>query len=184
MRIISGIWGRRLLATPEGQNTRPTLDRVKEGLFSSLSPYIPGARVLDLFAGSGALGLECLSRGAQSAVLVDSARDAIFAITKNVKDLKAESAEIVAKDALSYIASAVDSFQLVFLDPPYESGLAAICAEKLLARGLLSSDCRLVAEWDERCPFIVPEGFEILKEKRYGKTHLTFFSPMERNDIE
>ena len=85
MRIISGMWGSRLLVTPEGLDTRPTLDRVKEGLFSSLSPYIPGATVLDLFAGSGALGLECLSRGAASAVLVDASREAISAITNNVR---------------------------------------------------------------------------------------------------
>ena len=182
MRIISGMWGSRLLVTPEGLDTRPTLDRVKEGLFSSLSPYIPGATVLDLFAGSGALGLECLSRGAASAVLVDASREAISAITKNVKDLKAENAVIVAKNAISYIASAEGKFQLVFLDPPYESGLAAKCATLLLEKGLLSADCRLVAEWDERCPFTVPDGFAFIKERRYGKTYLTFFTPAERND--
>src|SRR5881394_1213907 len=119
MRIIAGEWGGRRLAAPPGRDTRPTSDRVREALFSILGP-LDGARVLDLFAGSGALGLEALSRGAAQATLVERAPAALRALRENV-------AEVVAADARAYLRAAREQgaqYDLVFLDPPYNAAAA------------------------------------------------------------
>src|SRR3954465_7399669 len=122
MRIVAGRWGGRTLHAPRGRSTRPTSDRVREALFSILGP-LDGARVLDLFAGSGALGLEALSRGAAAATFVERERLALRALRDNVADLGAD-AEVVAADARVFLRAARErgaQYDLVFLDPPYRA---------------------------------------------------------------
>src|SRR4051812_28330570 len=121
MRVIAGIYGGRTLKAPPGDNTRPTSDRVREALFSILGAQIQDARALDLFAGSGALGIEALSRGAASAIFVDNATQAVKAIEANLAALEAQ-ARVRQTDVLRFLAHARElgsQYDLVFLDPPY-----------------------------------------------------------------
>lgn len=150
MRIIAGSRRGRRLEAPRGLATRPMLDRVRESLFSTLMPWLPGARVLDLFAGSGSLGLEALSRGAASLRLVEQGPAALEALRRNVEALGFEAcAEIRRGDALDRAQWSPGSWDLVFLDPPYPllraaqsrravlAALAALWAEGLAAEGVL-----------------------------------------------
>lgn len=126
MRVIAGIYRHRLLVAPEGLATRPTLDRVKVSLFNILQPYLHNARVLDLFAGSGALGIEALSRGASMVVMNDVSSSAQHAIRTNLLSLHIqEQVEVFSKDylaCLSHLASQKAQFEVVLLDPPFEAG--------------------------------------------------------------
>src|SRR5690606_16054845 len=136
VRIIAGAWGGRRIAAPAGRDTRPTTDRVREAWMSTLAPAIPGARVLDLFAGSGALGLEALPRGAAHATLVESAASALRVLRANVDALGAgDRARIVRGDALRFVERlGPHEYDLVFADPPYGTGLARTLEERFLAR--------------------------------------------------
>ena len=150
MRIISGKARGTKLFTLEGVNTRPTLDRVKEPLFSIISLYIPDANVLDLFAGSGALGLEALSRGAKSVVLCDNSKDAISVINNNLKKTKME-AEIVNNDFVKCLEQMKGKqFDIIFLDPPYETNYLERAINKILEYDLLSEGGIIVAETDNQ----------------------------------
>jgi 16S rRNA (guanine966-N2)-methyltransferase len=169
MRVIAGTHGGRELIAPKGRATRPTSDRVREALFSILGD-IAGARVLDLFAGSGALGIEALSRGAGTATLVDSAASAIAAIRRNLDGLGLE-AEVVRQPAARFLQAAsrdARQYDLVFLDPPYRH--ASTLGRELTSalRPILAADARVVAESDRRSPL----GLELalLDERRYGDT--------------
>ena len=122
MRIVAGRWGGRTIATPPGRDTRPTAERVREALMSVLAAELPGARVLDLFAGSGALGLEALSRGAEQATFVESAERASRVLRGNIAALGAsENARVVNSDALRFL-NGIEAleFDLAFADPPYD----------------------------------------------------------------
>ena len=120
MRVITGSARGVSLQTPAGLQTRPTTDRVKENLFNIIQFDIPGAQVLDLFAGSGQLGIEALSRGAQSAVFVDQGKEAIAAVQRNLAATKLhDHAQVVQSDSFSYLQSCRRKFDLIFLDPPY-----------------------------------------------------------------
>ena len=140
MRIITGSARGAKLQAPAGETTRPTAERTKEAIFSMLQSGIAGRRVLDLFAGSGQMGLEALSRGATKAVLVDRDKAALAAIRANALHTKlADQAEIVALDAISYLKTARgEPFHLVFLDPPYDAGLLSTALSLLISRGLLA----------------------------------------------
>jgi 16S rRNA (guanine(966)-N(2))-methyltransferase RsmD len=167
LRIVAGQWRGRRIAAPPGRETRPTSDRVREALFSILGP-LDGARVLDLFAGSGALGLEALSRGAASAVLVERAPASLRVLRGNVADLAAD-AEVVASDARAHVRAARAQgaqYDLVFLDPPYRS--AAVLGRELELRPVLAPGARVVAESDRRSPLEL--GLPITDERRYGDT--------------
>lgn len=121
MRVIAGTAGGRRLVTPKGRATRPTADRVREAVFSSLQPLLPGARVLDLFAGSGALAVEALSRGAAAATLVESARPALAAIRTNLETAGvADRATVVAAALPGALSRCEGPFDLVLADPPYD----------------------------------------------------------------
>ncbi len=132
MRVIAGTAGGRRLVAPKGERTRPTADRVREALFSSLQPRLPGARVLDLFAGSGALAVEALSRGAAHATLVERARPALSAIDRNLQIAGvADRAEVVAGELPAALDRVAPAFDVVLLDPPYDLArhvLAAVLA--------------------------------------------------------
>jgi 16S rRNA (guanine(966)-N(2))-methyltransferase RsmD len=176
MRVIAGQYGGRELVAPRGQNTRPTSDRVREALFSILGD-ITGARVLDLFAGSGALAIEALSRGAAQATLVDSSAAAVTAIRRNLERLGAE-ATVHRAGALAYLQRARGStpqYDLVFLDPPYRQ--AGALSERLSAAlvPVLAPQARVVAESDRRDPLQL--DLELLDERRYGDTVIYIHGP-------
>jgi 16S rRNA (guanine966-N2)-methyltransferase len=168
VRVIAGRFGGRRLSAPRGARTRPTADRVREALFSILGD-VAGARVLDLYAGSGALGIEALSRGAAHATFVDSDPRAAAAITRNLAALGA-AGEVRREDALRYLARASGRFELVFADPPYSSAgrVAGPLAERLPA--LLAEDARIVTESDKRLPLVLP--LPLLVERVYGDTRI------------
>ena len=175
MRIISGCCRGLRLVSPAGEDTRPTLDRVKEAVFSMLMPNIPGADVLDLFAGSGALGLEALSRGAERAVFVDNSAEAISCIKKNVSSAHMESrAAVKNASAVNFAEECNDSFDIIFLDPPYSGGLYRAALEAVSENGLLKSGGVVVCEWDSRIgkPEI-SQRFNEVKEKKYGRVCIT-----------
>jgi len=169
MRVIAGRYGGRTLVAPRGSATRPTADRVREAVFSILGD-VAGLRVLDLFAGSGAMAIEALSRGAGEATLVDSAAPAIEAIERNLNMLDAH-AEVVRTTASRYLERARRAgrlYDLVFLDPPYRHGhrLGPELTEALAP--VLSPGARVLSESDRRLPLEL--GLESIDERRYGDT--------------
>jgi len=169
VRVVAGRFGGRRLAAPAGAATRPTADRVREALFSALGP-IAGARVLDLFAGSGALGIEALSRGAAEATFVDSAPRAVRAVRANLEAL-GEEAPVHRRDARAFLRTARAAghqYDLVFLDPPYR--LAAGLGRELSAalRAVLAPGARVVSESDRRGPLEL--DLHLIDERRYGDT--------------
>jgi 16S rRNA (guanine966-N2)-methyltransferase len=176
VRVIAGRFGGRRLTAPAGPATRPTSDRVREALFSILGD-LEGARVLDLFAGSGALGIEALSRGAGSAVFVDDAPAAIQAIRANLAALRID-AEVRRADALRHLGAASGDgaqYDLVFLDPPYRLAdtLAGRLSEALPA--VLAPGAVAVAESDRRAPLAL--DLPLLDERRYGDTLIRIYGP-------
>jgi 16S rRNA (guanine966-N2)-methyltransferase len=168
MRIIAGQWRGRRLNVPPGRDVRPTSDRVREALFSILGP-IEGAAVLDLFAGSGALALEALSRGAGRATLVERAPAALKAIAANLQALGAQ-ADVRDRDVRAFVrdaSAASGPYDLVFLDPPYRE--AAGLGPQLDLTPLLAAGARVVSESDRREPLALP-GLVVADERRYGDT--------------
>lgn len=170
MRIVAGQFGGRRLVAPPGDATRPTSDRVREALFSVLGTGVEGAHVLDLYAGSGALGLESLSRGAASAVFVDRAPRAIEAIRANVEALgvEADVRRMEARTALRTASARGEAYDLVFLDPPYRhaAGLGRDLSGTLPA--VLAPGARVVSESDRRDPLEL--DLPLTDERRYGDT--------------
>jgi 16S rRNA (guanine966-N2)-methyltransferase len=169
VRVTGGALGGRRLVAPRGARTRPTADRVREALFAMLGP-LDGERVLDLFAGSGALGIEALSRGAAAATFVDTAPAAIAAVRRNLEALDLD-AEVRRADARAFLGSAsarVPSYDLVLLDPPYRlaAGLGRMLSDGVPA--VLSAEGRAVSESDRRSPLELE--LPLLRERRYGDT--------------
>ena len=182
MRIVGGRHrGRRLIAPP-GDTVRPTSDRAREALFNILShghfaaaglPFA-GKPVLDAFAGTGALGLEALSRGASAAVFIEIEREALAALRRNIAALGEEdSAHVMTGDA-TRPPRAIMRCAIAFLDPPYRSGLAAPALSALAAAGWLSEDALAVVEIAARESLPVPEGFSLIDERVYGAARLVF----------
>jgi len=170
MRVVAGTYGGRRLTAPRGDATRPTSDRVREALFSVLGEIVTGARVLDLFAGSGALGIEAASRGAAEVTFVDSAPAAIRAVRANL-DALGLAAEVVRADALAAARAAraaARQYDLIFLDPPYR--LAERLAPGLTEAvgGLLAPGGLAVSESDRRAPLALE--LPLRDERRYGDT--------------
>jgi 16S rRNA (guanine(966)-N(2))-methyltransferase RsmD len=171
MRVVAGRFGGRSLVAPRGRAVRPTSDRVREALFSILGPdSVEGARVLDLFAGSGALGIEALSRGAGEVSFVDSSGAAVAAVRRNLAALEVEP-EVRRQDALAYLRSASRDarlYDLVFLDPPYRHA-SALGPQLSIALGpVLAPGARVVAESDRRARLEL--DLPLLDERRYGDT--------------
>ncbi|HID67551.1 MAG TPA: 16S rRNA (guanine(966)-N(2))-methyltransferase RsmD [Roseibacterium sp.] len=178
MRIISGEFRGRKLATlgkgDTGAHLRPTTDRVRESLFSVLTHLgvLSGARVLDLFAGTGALGLEALSRGAAQVTFVDDGRVAGGLIRKNIELTQSQPlTRFVPMDARKLGPCPGDPFDLVFLDPPYGKGLGIRALRAVQADGWLSEGALVVCE--ENAPQEVPPGFDLADRRKYGDTHVT-----------
>lgn len=169
VRIIGGRWRSRRLEFPQSAGLRPTPDRVRETVFNWLAPVLPGAACLDLFAGSGAFGFEAVSRGAVRAVLVERDVDAITALHANRAKLAADATEIVAGDVLTYLNGSASAFDVVFLDPPYASGLLAPCLVLLAARGWLRPDGWIYLEAPAGETPALPAGWEIWRSKTAGQ---------------
>ncbi len=181
MRIIGGKFRSRVLATFDGESVRPTADRVKESLFNILALRFHGARVLDLFSGTGALGLESLSRGAREVVFNDRSKDSVAILKKNLKTLKVEEgkdAKVFNLDADVYLDCVKEPFDLIFIDPPYALDVGVKAVEKIAKKSLLAKGGVLVFERDKPFEGDV-EGLEKYDERKYGKTILTFFRPIE-----
>ena len=175
MRIISGLARGRKLKEPQGLDTRPTTGKVKESLFNIIQFELEGRRVLDLFAGTGQLGLEALSRGAEHCTFVDQRREAAALVRENIALCRFESQSRVAQEeALSFLACCRERFDVVFLDPPYQSGLLEKTLERLTQFDILREHgiivCESGAEWTLPP---VPPPYEVGREYRYGQIKLT-----------
>jgi len=186
MRIITGTARGAKLQAPVGEHTRPTAERTKEAVFSMLQGGLSSRRVLDLFGGSGQLGLEAVSRGAECAVIVDNDRAAMDAITKNVAHTKLGDRVTVSKaDALSFLRTWCGKpFHLIFLDPPYGAGLVPKCLSLILEKGLVTAGgilvCETALEGDVFASDGVLEGkFDVLRRARYGAASITLLTPKE-----
>ncbi len=181
MRIIAGEARSRQIDAPKGRDTRPTLDRVRENLFNIIARRVPDARVLDLFAGSGALALEALSRGAASAVMVDRDRDAHRVETSNTERLGyADRTEILLCDwrkALETLTARGDRFDLVFLDPPYAMGDLTAVTEGLLP--LLAPDALVVTEHQAGNPYTVSGALAETDARHWGYAGVTMYEKRE-----
>lgn len=177
MRVITGSARGVRLLTPEGENTRPTADRVKEALFSVIQFEIEGRRVLDLFAGTGQLGIEALSRGAAQATFVDERTDAVKLVRTNLERTKLTSrAQVVRSDALAFLAGCRQRFDLVFLDPPYAGQLLENSLKQLGAIDIVAEGGIIVCERPaEKLLEVDLPQFTKSRDYRYGKTLLTFF---------
>lgn len=178
MRVITGEARGRKLISVEGMDTRPTSDQTKKSMFNAIQFDIEGRRTLDLFAGTGQLGIEALSRGAKDAVFVDSAPAAIRVIRANVTSTHMEDrSEIVQADAISALKRFKEGrFGLIFLDPPYSAGLIVPALEAIYAGKLLCVGGLIVCEtlFEEELP--APAPFRILKEYHYGKTKISLLT--------
>jgi 16S rRNA (guanine(966)-N(2))-methyltransferase RsmD len=175
MRVIAGRLGGRRLKAPRGRITRPTSDRVREALFSMLAG-VDGASVLDLFAGTGALGIEAISRGARSAVFVerDAAVSRVLRANLDALGIAGELAQLRRVDVLEALQSArarQETYDLVFIDPPYEQAHAWGPELSAMLPSLLRPDARVVVESDRRAPLELEVALE--REKRYGDTSIT-----------
>ena len=174
MRVITGSARGCRLKELEGLETRPTTDRVKEGLFNIIQFDIEGRKVLDLFAGTGQLGIECLSRGAASAVFVDRRADAVKLIRENLKATSlTDRAKVVSGDSVEFLKSLREKFDLIFLDPPYEAGLLEPAIAKF---DILSPHGIIVAEHPAgRVLPALTEPYRLHKTYRYGKIALSVY---------
>ena len=177
MRVITGSARGRRLKELEGMETRPTTDRVKEGLFSVIQFEIEGRKVLDLFAGTGQLGIECLSRGAESAVFVDRRPDAVKLIRENLKVTGlTDRARVVAGDSMEYLKSIREPFDIIFLDPPYAAGLLEPAIAHIAKFDILAPHGIIAAEHpvDRVLPALAPP-YRVHRTYRYGKIALTLY---------
>ena len=177
MRVITGSARGIKLVTPEGLHTRPTADRVKEALFSVIQFEIEGRTVLDLFAGTGQLGIEALSRGAKRAVFTDGSADAVKLVRENLKRTKlTEQASVLQTDYLAYLSSTREKFDIIFLDPPYAEKFLEIALEKISEIDILRDGGIIVCEKTaERVLDGQYPGLDRQKEYRYGKTSLVIY---------
>ncbi|MBR2188651.1 MAG: 16S rRNA (guanine(966)-N(2))-methyltransferase RsmD [Eubacterium sp.] len=180
MRVIAGKCRSMPLAAPAGEDTRPTTDRIKETLFNILMADVPGCRFLDLFAGSGGIGIEALSRGAAFCCFVDNSRAAVSVIRKNLQFTKlADDAEVLQMDVVSAVSllDKKEPFDIVFLDPPYGQGLEVSVLERLASSRCVTDQTLFILETslDGDVSFLEEAGFRITREKRYKTNRHLFF---------
>lgn len=189
MRIVSGIYKGRRLTSPKGRGVRPTLEVVREAIFDSLGPAVQGARVLDLFAGSGALGLEALSRGADSVTWCDSGPRSVAAIRENIKRMGVPKQQcrvlaMTALRAIRFLEKREERFDLVFVDPPYESYLYEETLLALSLAGLTQPGGDVVVEHAKRIEVSNVFGDLILERgRRYGETCVAWFERAARTEV-
>lgn len=184
MRVVSGTYRGRRLKSLDGDNTRPTSDKVKESIFNMIGPYFDGGKVLDLFAGSGGLAIEAISRGMAHAVCVDRSYPAMKVIQENIKITKEPekftTLKMDANQAIQKLSHEENSFDLILLDPPYAKQQIVTQLEKMLDENLLNSDCLVVCETDKGV--VLPEELQTLVQIRhqvYGMSAVTIY----RNEV-
>ena len=179
VRVISGSARGLKLNTPGDDRVRPTTDRVKESMFNIVQDWVYDSQVLDLFAGSGALGIEALSRGASQAVFCDNSLDSIKIIKSNIEKARvADRSQIVSGDfkrCLRDMEAKNKSFDMIFVDPPYYEGLFEEVLDTIRSCKILKKDGIVIVEHDAKRPIGQVEGLEVYKEKKYGITMLTFY---------
>ncbi len=177
MRVISGKAKGIVLKTPDGLQTRPTADRVKEALFSILQFDLPGTRVLDLFGGTGQLGIEALSRGAKSAVFVDANEAPCRLIKENLRRVKMEGeGRVIRSDYMQFLSQCRETFDIILLDPPYAEVFLENAIKKISEIDILQSGGIIVAERPiEKALNLEIEGFSRSKDYKYGKTFITLY---------
>lgn len=179
MRVISGSARGLKLNTPGDDRVRPTTDRVKESMFNIVQDWVYDSQVLDLFAGSGALGIETLSRGASQAVFCDNSLDSIKIIKSNIEKARVvDRSQIVSGDfkrCLRDMEAKNQSFDMIFVDPPYYEGLFEEVLDTIRSCKILKKDGIVIVEHDAKRPIGQVEGLEVYKEKKYGITMLTFY---------
>ena len=179
MRVITGIAGGRKLKSPEGETVRPTTDQVKQAIFNILQFDLEGRRILDLFGGTGQLGIEALSRGAREAVFTDSSRTSVQLIRENLKRCCLEG-KVLQTDALAYLARG-EKFDVIFIDPPYDGGLYQAVLERINAvdnlneGGIIVCEARAGTELPELTPPYCKQ-----RERRYGNVKICIYSKNEQ----
>ena len=183
MRIVAGELRGRKLHAVKGAKTRPTADRVREAVFNILGKHVAGTRVLDLFAGTGAFGIEALSRGSLMGVFADKDRDAVTVLKRNLKSLDLmDRATVIRWDItrnLKFLCSWERTFDLVFMDPPYHRNMVAPVLHHLENTGCLQQQARIVVEHHWRDPLgDYPRRFHLRDQRKYGKTLVSFFNYM------
>lgn len=174
MRVISGSARGKKLLCAEGKDIRPTLDRVKESIFNIIAFDVPESSILDMFSGSGALGIEALSRGAGAAVFLDCDETSVSVTKQNLNATRLETlATVIRTDSIEYVKSTDKKFDIIFVDPPYESDLYEKSLNAIKQNSVLTDDGFVLLEYDS---VTTPEfdlcGFEVLKEKKYGRVKI------------
>ncbi len=172
MRIIGGIYKGRKLLEFKGQEVRPTSDMARESLFNILQNEVPNCNFLDAFAGTGAVGIESLSRGAKSVTFVDFAKESVNLVKQNLAKLGVENAQVILGDGVSFMQNSSPAYDIIFLDPPYKLDIK----EKALTASLTAlKDNGIVVLEDEK-PFLGEiKGLTRYDERKYGRAHFTFF---------
>jgi 16S rRNA (guanine966-N2)-methyltransferase len=188
MRIIGGVSKGRRLATPKSHSVRPTSDRVKESIFNILGEQVEGKLVLDLFAGTGNLGIEALSRGAKKVIFVEKGRQPVRLIQRNIAQIGLEGRiEIIPRDAnraIGILKGKGEIFDLILMDPPYEKGLIKRTLTKLNSHPIYHTDSILVIEHDRREPLPdILEGWNLVRERRLGDTVISFLTPYDNGHL-
>ncbi len=184
MRVIAGTAKGHKLQSPEGIEIRPTIDRIKETLFNIIAPDLDECKFLDLFSGTGAIGIEALSRGAKQAVFVDNSSKKIIEYNLNHTKLN-DKAQIYADDVFDIInklGKQQEKFDIIFLDPPYKKNYADECLLSIKNKNILNDDGYIIVEHETKCKLNLPEEFQIFREKIYTKTTMTFIKK-ERDAI-
>jgi 16S rRNA (guanine966-N2)-methyltransferase len=185
VRVIGGELRGRKLSVTRGRLIRPTSDRVREAIFDILGPVWTFRRVLDLFAGTGSLGIEALSRGAEEVVFVEQGRGALTVLKENLKALglqsKAWVLPLLAKKGLAVLGERGEVFDLVFMDPPYGKAVVGKTIEEIVRHGILAATGVLVAEHASRDSILLPVGLELSRQRRYGDTTVSFFQTVSRS---
>lgn len=170
LRIIGGQWRGRKIQFAEKPGVRPTSDRVRETLFNWLAPHIRGARCLDLFAGSGALGFEALSRGADFVEMVDQSADVIKTLQKNIALIGIENIKVSKKRVPNQLSKPDQAFDIVFLDPPFRQDMIKPCCDWLESNHALADDALIYIEVEKELETLpIPDNWEILKQKIAGQ---------------
>ena len=179
MRVIGGEFKGRQLSVTKGRLIRPTSDRVREAIFDILGPTWTFRRVLDLFAGTGSLGIEALSRGAEEAVFVEQGKGALTVLKENMKALGLQSRSWVlplpTKKGIAVLGERGEVFDLIFMDPPYGKDVVGKTIEEIVRRGILAATGVIVAEHASRDRILPPLGLALSQQRRYGDTTVSFF---------
>lgn len=182
MRIISGSRRGKKLLEFEGQDVRPTTDRVKESIFNLIQSYVAESVCLDMFAGSGALSFEAVSRGATRVVMLDKDKRSINIIRKNAENLDfTAECEIINTDAFTYAKQAREKFDIIFLDPPYNKGFIEPILSEIVKNELLNDEGIVVLESDDTDFSAEFKGLELMKQRKYGRTFITIYQKEKEN---